>query len=86
LLGTPVTDRHAHFFALGGHSLLAAQLAFRIGETLHAAVPITLVHTHGTLAEMAAFVDGMTGSAASTVAGPIPRRRRAADNGPDDHA
>ncbi len=76
LLGAPVTSRQAHFFEAGGHSLLAARLAFRIQQEFGVRLPVTLAHTHGTLASLASAIDAARRDTTNASASPIRRRTR----------
>ena len=57
LLGvTPVGIRD-NFFALGGDSLLAARMAARIGRELGLEVPLALVFSHASIAELSSALE-----------------------------
>jgi amino acid adenylation domain-containing protein len=53
VLGEPVVDADANFFALGGHSLLAMRLIEAVQETLGVRVPVRLIFDSPTLSEFA---------------------------------
>jgi acyl carrier protein len=57
LLDIPEVGIHDSFFDLGGHSLLAARLVFRLREVLDADVPVGLVLSHPSVAELAEALD-----------------------------
>lgn len=47
---------HDDFFAIGGHSLLAVRLARRLEEVVRKPVPVSMVFSHTTIAEMALVI------------------------------
>ncbi|MFT0474785.1 non-ribosomal peptide synthetase [Pseudomonas antarctica] len=48
-----------NFFELGGHSLLATQIASRVQKTLQRDVPLRAMFECSTVAELAAYIDGL---------------------------
>ncbi len=74
LLGADEIGRDDDFFALGGNSLLATQLAGRLGAATAVRVPARTVFEHGTVAQLAAALDDLTGVASTRV--PLTRRAR----------
>jgi amino acid adenylation domain-containing protein len=56
VLGTPVADRMAQFFALGGHSLAAAQVVARVRAALDVELSVAVLFEHPTLGAFAAVV------------------------------
>ncbi|MFI5958877.1 amino acid adenylation domain-containing protein [Cryptosporangium sp. NPDC051539] len=59
VLGADQISADDDFFALGGHSLLAARIVARLSDLLELEVPIELVFTHETVAELARAVEAM---------------------------
>lgn len=57
LLGRDSVSVHDNFFAIGGHSLLAMKLVARMSETLAIRLPIRVVLSSPTIAELAWLVD-----------------------------
>ncbi|WP_308583464.1 non-ribosomal peptide synthetase [uncultured Pseudomonas sp.] len=51
-----------NFFELGGHSLLATQIASRVQKTLQRDVPLRAMFECSTVAELAAYIDGLAGN------------------------
>jgi amino acid adenylation domain-containing protein len=79
VLGKPITDRTANFFALGGHSLLATQVVARIRERFQIEFPLrTLFEISPTIAVIAAYIDHVRIEEAkvSTLPRIQPRRQR----------
>ncbi|WP_336081265.1 non-ribosomal peptide synthetase [Nocardia sp. SSK8] len=74
LLGAGEVGREDDFFALGGNSLLATQLAGRLGAATGLRVPARTVFEHGTVAQLAAALDKLTGTASARL--PLTRRER----------
>nr|WP_156365090.1 Pls/PosA family non-ribosomal peptide synthetase [Sciscionella sp. SE31] len=74
ILGVPVADTRADFFACGGGSLTAAQLVAVIRAT-HPQVSVTDIYTNPTLGELAALLDRMDATE-TTRADVRPTRRR----------
>lgn len=74
ILGIPVADAGADFFASGGGSLAAAQLVSRI-RTRFPTVSVGEVYQHPTLGSLAGVLDaGGTAVAAGRTVAPTPRR------------
>ncbi|AIG05794.1 non-ribosomal peptide synthetase PvdL [Pseudomonas fluorescens] len=48
-----------NFFELGGHSLLATQIASRVQKTLQREVPLRAMFECSTVAELAAYIEGL---------------------------
>lgn len=65
-----------NFFALGGHSLTAIQMLGDIRGSLGVQVPLSRCFTHPTIAELAAYLDGLADSAQDADQTPVVRRRR----------
>ena len=61
------------FFALGGHSLVAAQVTSRVLKAFSVELPLRLLFEHPTVAALAAEVERLRGSGATTLP---PRHRR----------
>jgi amino acid adenylation domain-containing protein len=59
LLGLKQAGIHENFFALGGHSLLAVRMVFRIRDSLNAEVPVRMVASSPTIAELGETVDDL---------------------------
>ena len=74
VLGRPVDDRAADFFALGGHSLSAARAARRLEERLGKAVPLTMMLVSPVLYDVAAALQEAPEYVAETLT-PAPLRR-----------
>ncbi len=51
-----------NFFELGGHSLLATQIASRVQKVLQRDVPLRAMFECSTVAELAAYIDGLAGN------------------------
>ncbi|GAA2280554.1 hypothetical protein GCM10010145_59470 [Streptomyces ruber] len=86
LLGFPVTERDADFFALGGHSLLATRMLARLRDDHGADLRLQDLLARPTIAALAPLLSG-----APEDAGPSPAAPRAAtapgdgqDDAPDD--
>ncbi|MCE7079602.1 type I polyketide synthase [Streptomyces sp. ST2-7A] len=69
LLGFPVTDRDADFFALGGHSLLATRMLARLRDDLGVRLRLTDLLARPTIASLAPLLET---SGADPAAGTIP--------------
>ncbi|WP_263143476.1 non-ribosomal peptide synthase/polyketide synthase [Pseudomonas sp. RIT-PI-AD] len=54
---------HDNFFELGGHSLLATQIASRVQKALQRNVPLRAMFECATVAELAAYIEALEGSA-----------------------
>ncbi|MES2298244.1 MAG: amino acid adenylation domain-containing protein [Pseudomonadota bacterium] len=59
LLGLEQVGRHDHFFELGGHSLMVTQLIARVRRTLGLALPLRTVFETPSLADIAAYLQGL---------------------------
>lgn len=70
LLALDRVSRDDDFFALGGHSLLAARLSLALGERLGRSLPLHVVLTHRSVAELAGW---LAAEPASRVASVLPR-------------
>ena len=64
LLGRDEVSVHDNFFALGGHSLLAMQVLSRLRRQFDAALPLRLMFSSQTAAELALEIDRMLAEAA----------------------
>ena len=53
---------HDNFFELGGHSLLATQIASRLQQALQRNVPLRAMFECSTVAQLAAYIDGLAAS------------------------
>ncbi|MEM9173790.1 MAG: amino acid adenylation domain-containing protein [Myxococcota bacterium] len=73
LLGRPIADVDADFFAVGGHSLLAARLAARIEGTFGTTVPVGDLFEEPTVAAFAASLDARLADAPPALAKLRPR-------------
>ena len=74
LLGEPVDDAHANFFALGGHSLLAARAVALIQTRLNVAIALQDLFTTADLASLARVIDAgsdATSSAPAAIGIPV---------------
>ena len=71
VLGQPITDRQANFFAYGGHSLLATRVTARLQATLNRSIPVRLVFEAPILAAFAARLDALTAPTETTLLPPI---------------
>ncbi|HEY1177449.1 MAG TPA: SDR family oxidoreductase, partial [Phytomonospora sp.] len=68
VLGRPVTDPGADFFAIGGQSLQAVAVANRLSAALGRTVPATLLFQHPTVSGLAAALSApVTGPVADTM-------------------
>ncbi|GGY18429.1 non-ribosomal peptide synthetase [Paludibacterium paludis] len=56
LLGAPVNDANANFFALGGDSLIATRLLLQLEEAFGIRPPLSMVFTHASLRAMAKWL------------------------------
>lgn len=56
VLGLTSVGTHDHFVDLGGHSVAAAQVASRVGDTLHVEVPLRELFEASTIADMAVVI------------------------------
>ncbi|GAB20597.1 putative non-ribosomal peptide synthetase [Gordonia effusa NBRC 100432] len=72
VLGSPVTDVHANFFALGGHSLLAIKAINAIRESQRADLSLRVFFDLPTVAQLAAYLDSVGDTEAQSV--PLVRR------------
>ncbi|MEU8901536.1 amino acid adenylation domain-containing protein, partial [Nocardia sp. NPDC048505] len=74
VLGLDRVGADDNFFALGGNSLLATRVSARLGAAAEARVPVRLLFTAPTVAELAAELAGRSGAyrARALVAGPRP--------------
>ena len=93
LLGIPRIGREDGFFALGGHSLLATRLLFRLRERFGVELPLSDIFDHSSLAELAARIDSLSPSSATSafpggtgIHLPLDGARRASRAGPTDSA
>ncbi|MFW0790737.1 amino acid adenylation domain-containing protein [Gordonia sp. CPCC 205333] len=59
VLGGPVTDIHANFFAAGGHSLLAIKAINAIRESQQIDLSLRVFFDRPTVAQLAAYLDGV---------------------------
>ncbi|WP_288437709.1 non-ribosomal peptide synthetase [uncultured Gordonia sp.] len=78
VLGHPVADVHADFFALGGHSLLAIRAINLIRDTLGHDLELRTLFDHPTVAGLAAHLLALPADADSDTAARAPELRRRA--------
>jgi acyl carrier protein len=79
ILGHPIVNREANFFALGGHSLLATRLVAKIRERFQIEFPLrALFEISPTIAMIAAYIDHVRieETKVSTLPKIQPRRQR----------
>ncbi|MEV6275315.1 amino acid adenylation domain-containing protein [Nocardia sp. NPDC051832] len=62
VLGIERAGADDNFFALGGNSLLATRVTARLGEAVHARIPVRLLFTAPTVAELARRLADTTGT------------------------
>ncbi|WP_194819698.1 non-ribosomal peptide synthetase [Nocardia sp. XZ_19_385] len=76
VLGIERAGADDDFFALGGNSLLATRVTARLGEAVHARIPVRLLFSAPTVAELASLLADRTGGRErrALVAGPRPQR------------
>jgi amino acid adenylation domain-containing protein len=80
LLGGRRVGRFDDFFASGGHSLLAARATLMLGELLGVDVPVVLLFSHPTPAQLAVALDELVAAGAEETAIPtLPRSGAATD-------
>lgn len=77
VLDVPTPCASDDFFALGGRSLLAAKVASRLRARLGRDVPVGLLFSHPTLANLAAAFDARWATPSNAVAPVAPLARRA---------
>ncbi len=65
VIGQPVTRGSDHFFQLGGHSLLATRVVTRVRQQLGLELELRALFEHPTLADLAARVEKLVGTAAA---------------------
>ena len=71
VLGQPITDRQANFFAYGGHSLLATRAIAQLQATLNRSIPVRLMFEASTLTAFAARLDALTAPTETSLLSPL---------------
>ncbi|MEU6231853.1 amino acid adenylation domain-containing protein [Kitasatospora sp. NPDC047058] len=82
VLGLDRVGLQDNFFNLGGHSLLATRLNLRVKKETGADLPLQLILTAGTMAEMAAALEQATAAPEPAAAGREATDRGGAPSGP----